>query len=75
LGAVFLAVAVAGFKSSLWIVVAAMAAHGVLDLGHDTIVSNPGVPGWWPEFCLTFDVTMAAYLAFLLKSGRRRARA
>jgi hypothetical protein len=73
LGAAFLAAAVAGFKSSLWIVVAAMTAHGILDLSHGTIVSNPGVPGWWPEFCLTFDVTMAAYLAFLLKSGRRRA--
>ena len=71
-GTVFLAAAVLGFKSSLWFVVAALAAHGVFDLTHADVISNPGVPSWWPEFCLTFDVTAAAYLARLLKSGRIR---
>ena len=74
-GTVFLAAAVSGFKSSLWFVVAALAAHGIFDLGHGTVISNPGVPSWWPEFCLTYDVTAAAYLAWLLKSGRIRAAA
>jgi hypothetical protein len=72
-GAVFLAVAAAGFRWSLWVVVIALAAHGIFDLIHATVISNPGVPGWWPEFCLTYDVTAAAYLAWLLKSGRIRA--
>jgi hypothetical protein len=72
-GTVFLATAVSGFKSSLWLVVAALAAHGIFDLGHGTVVSNPGVPSWWPQFCLTFDVTLAAYLAWLLRRGRLRA--
>jgi hypothetical protein len=27
---------------------------------HDLIVHNPGVPSWWPAFCLTFDVGAAA---------------
>jgi len=72
-GAVFLAVAVSGFRSSLWVVVVALAAHGVFDLSHGIIISNPGVPSWWPEFCLTYDVTASAYLAWLLKSGRIRA--
>jgi hypothetical protein len=71
----FLAVAVAGFKSSLWVVVAALAAHGMFDLGHGIIVSNPGVPPWWPQFCFAFDVTFAVYLAWLLRSGRLRAAA
>ena len=71
----FLAVSVSGFRSSLWIVVVALAAHGIFDLSHGTFISNPGVPRWWPEFCLTFDVTAAAYLAWLLKSGRTRAAA
>jgi hypothetical protein len=71
--AVFLAVAVSGFRWSLWVVVVALAAHGIFDLTHAAIISNPGVPGWWPEFCLAFDVTAAAYLAWLLKSGRVRA--
>lgn len=71
----FLAVAISGFRSSLWFVVAALAAHGVLDLVHGRVVSNPGVPAWWPGFCLTYDVTAAVYLAWLLKSTRIRAAA
>jgi hypothetical protein len=66
----FLAAATLGFRSSLWIVAIALGAHGVLDLVHGAIVSNPGVPGWWPAFCLTYDVTAAGYLAWLLASGR-----
>lgn len=72
-GAAFLAVAVSGFRSSLWVVVVALGAHGVFDLVHGTVISNPGVPSWWPEFCLTYDVTAAGYMAWLLKSGRIRA--
>lgn len=72
-GVVFLVAAVSGFKSSLWVVVVALAAHGVFDFTHGAIIANPGVPTWWPEFCLTYDVTAAAYLAWLLKSRRTRA--
>jgi hypothetical protein len=72
-GAVFLAVAAVGFRWSLWVVVVGLAAHGIFDLIHAAVISNPGVPGWWPDFCLAYDVTAAAYLAWLLKSGRRRA--
>lgn len=69
-GAVFIAAATSGFRSSLWIVVVALAAHGVFDLIHSAFISNPGVPSWWPEWCLAYDVMAAAYLAWLLKSGR-----
>ena len=72
-GGAFLAVAVLGFRSSLWVVVLALGAHGVFDLAHGTVMSNPGVPRWWPAFCLTFDATAAGYLAWLLTSGRIRA--
>jgi hypothetical protein len=71
-GAVFLAAAVSGFRSSLWVVVPALAAHGVFDLAHGRIISNPGVPPWWPAFCGTYDVTAAAFLAWRLKIGRIR---
>jgi len=74
-GLAFLAVAVAGFRSSLWVVVLALAAHGVFDLAHGRIIANPSVPAWWPPFCLTYDVTAAAYLAWLLKADRIRAAA
>jgi hypothetical protein len=72
-GAVFLAVAVAGFRSSLWLVVAALVAHGIFDFVRGTAIANPGVPVWWPQFCLTYDVAAAGYLAWLLKSGRLHA--
>jgi len=74
-GAVFLALAVSGFRSSLWVVVVTLAAHGIFDVVHGTAISNPGVPGWWPQFCLAYDVMAAGYLAWLLKSGRIRAAA
>ena len=71
-GMVFVAVAVAGFRSSLWLVVAALLAHGIFDFIRGTAIVNPGVPIWWPPLCLAFDVTAAGYLAWLLKSGRVR---
>ena len=72
-GVGFLLAAAFGFRTSLWIVVVALAAHGIFDFIHGAVISNPGVPMWWPEFCLAYDVTAAAYLAWLLRSGRVRA--
>lgn len=71
----FLALATLGFRSSLWIVVLALGAHGAFDLVHGLVITNPGVPGWWPAFCLTYDATAAAYLAWRIGSGRIRAAA
>lgn len=65
--AVFAGVAIAGFKRSLWLVVGALAAHGVFDLLHAPLIANPGVPPWWPPFCLAYDVTAAAGLAWRLR--------
>ena len=72
--AAFTAVAVIGFRTSLWLVAAALLAHGVFDLVHPHIIDNPGVPRWWPAFCLAFDVAAAVYLAVRLLQERRRAR-
>lgn len=74
-GMVFLAAAVSGFKSSLWVVVAALAGHGIFDLVHGAVILNPGMPGWWPQWCLAYDVAASAYLAWLLGSGRLSASA
>lgn len=74
-GSVFIAAAIWGFRSSLWIIVVALAAHGVLDLVHGRVIANPGVPMWWPEFCSAYDIVAAAYLAWLIKRGRPRAAA
>ena len=62
----FAVAAVAGFKASLWIVVAALAGHGVQDAVHGRIVANAGVPAWWPAWCLAYDVGAAGALAWLL---------
>lgn len=66
--AAFLIVAVVGFKKSLWLVVIALAAHGVFDFVHANVIADPGVPEWWPPFCLAYDVVTAAYLAVRLRS-------
>ena len=66
IAAAFFALAVAGFKLNLWLVVAALAAHGVFDWFHHLVVRNPGVPAWWPGFCLAFDVLAGGILAGLL---------
>ncbi|HET6463596.1 MAG TPA: hypothetical protein VFH33_07330, partial [Candidatus Krumholzibacteria bacterium] len=59
-----------GFKSSLWLVVAALAGHGIFDSFHGRVISNPGVPDFWPAFCAAYDVTAAGYLAWLLLRKR-----
>lgn len=67
---VFIALAIIGFRSSSWIVALALAGHGLFDSVHGRIIANPGVPVWWPPFCLTFDVAAAAYLAWLIVRRR-----
>ena len=65
----FAAAAVAGFKSSAWIVVVALAGHGIFDAVHGHVIVNAGVPAWWPAWCLAYDVGAAFCLAWLLRHG------
>jgi hypothetical protein len=62
----FLILSVAGFKKNLWLVVAGLAVHGVFDFFHHLVIQNPGVPVWWPGFCLSFDILTGGFLAVLL---------
>jgi hypothetical protein len=62
----FLILSVAGFKKNLWLVVAGLTVHGVFDFFHHLVIQNPGVPVWWPGFCLSFDVLTGGFLAVLL---------
>ena len=68
--AAFTVVAVLGFKRSPWFLVVGLLAHGVFDFGHSWVINNPGVPSWWPGFCLAYDFTAAAYLGFALKTRK-----
>ena len=72
-GSLFLAAAVLGFRRNLWIVAAGLFAHGVMDFFHHHLISNPGVPPWWPAFCSAYDVVAAGYLAWLIVSRRTQA--
>lgn len=68
---VFLIAVVLGFKRNLWIVVGALAGHGLFDWVHPQLISNPGVPSWWPAFCMTYDLAAAVCLAWLLNHRLR----
>ena len=70
LAMMFSMLALAAFRQRPWLVVAGLVAHGVLDLVHDSIVQDAGVPYFWPNFCFAFDLTAALFVAFVV--GRRR---
>lgn len=66
---VFAIAAVIGFKGSPWIVVGALAGHGVFDAFHGSVIENSGVPVWWPAWCLSYDVGAAVWLAWIIRSS------
>jgi hypothetical protein len=39
--------------------------HGVYDLVHSRLITNAGVPGWYPIFCFVVDVVIGSYLLWL----------
>ena len=58
--------AIVGFKKNLWLVAAALVGHGIFDFVHHLVIDNPGVPHWWPGFCLAYDGIAGAWLALRL---------
>lgn len=68
----FVALAVIGFRTSLWLVAIAIAGHGVFDFVHGAVIANPGVPAYWPAFCGAYDIVAGAFLAWLISRGRIR---
>ena len=69
---IFGAAAVIGFRTSLWLVVAGLAGHGLFDAMHGALIANPGVPAWWPAFCAGYDITAAACLAIRIRHPQMR---
>jgi len=67
----FAAAAVLAFRWNLWLAVLALAAHGVLDLGHAALIRNPGTPAWWPPFCMAYDLCAAACLSVIILRRER----
>ena len=68
----FAALGAVGFRSSLWIVVAGLALHGIFDFIRHTFLPAPGAPEWWPAFCGSYDVVAGLGLAALLLIRERR---
>ena len=68
---VFVAAAVAGLRYGSWLVAAGLVAHGVFDFVHGDLVTNPGVPDFWPAFCATYDVTAGVLLAWISHPAHR----
>ena len=68
--AAFAGLAVVGFRTTLWIVVAGLALHGAFDFVRHSFLPAPGAPEWWPAFCGGYDVAAAAGLAMLLLRNR-----
>lgn len=66
----FILFAVLGFKVNLWLVAAALLGHGIFDFIRPSFIANPGVPRWWPGFCLAFDVIFGVWLALQLLQRR-----
>jgi hypothetical protein len=75
IAAVFIVAAVVGFKRSPWFAVAALGGHGVMDSFHGHLVHNSGVPQVWPGFCMSFDITAAVIVAWVMLARARRERA
>jgi hypothetical protein len=74
IAAVFVALAILGARYSAWLLIVAIGLHGVMDFVHGDLVSNAGVPAWWPAFCGAYDVSAALIFA-LAARGRGSDRA
>lgn len=64
----FVVVAAAGVTGSAWLLVAAYAAHAVKDFWQQRtqFVANTR---WWPPFCATIDLLVAAILTVEIAAG------
>jgi hypothetical protein len=68
---IFLLLAVLGFKGNLWLLAVGLIGHGAFDFVHHLFIDNPGVPRWWPGFCLAFDALFGVLMAWRLLRGPR----
>jgi hypothetical protein len=66
----FILFALLGFKGNFWLVAAALVGHGIFDFIRPAFIANPGVPRWWPGFCMAFDVIFGVGLALRLLQRR-----
>ncbi|MFN0045530.1 MAG: hypothetical protein ACKVOS_03600 [Sphingorhabdus sp.] len=74
-GLVFSVFAILGFRKSLWLAAAALVGHGFFDFFvHQALVTNLGMPLWWPGFCGAIDLVIGGWLASRLWKASRTVR-
>jgi hypothetical protein len=73
--ALFFVVATFGIKGSQWILVIGITGHGLFDAVHGMLITNPGMPAWWPAFCGSIDVTIGVILGAMLLAKGHNSRA
>lgn len=61
---IFVVLAYLAFRYSPWIAVVGLVGHGVFDWFHGGLIANPGVPAYWPQFCMSYDVFAGGFLAW-----------
>ncbi len=66
----FVLLAAIGYKTTLWLIAISLVGHRVFDIFHRSLIENPGVPHWWPGFCMAFDVIFGVLLALALLRRR-----
>jgi hypothetical protein len=52
-------------RQSAVVVGALWLLHGMYDLVHSQLITNSGVPGWYPVFCFVVDAVVGLYLLWL----------
>ncbi len=67
---IFSAVALFGALRFPLLVGIGIAAHGLFDLVHHFIIENPGLPPWWPGFCMSIDLLLGVWVIGLFRSRR-----
>jgi uncharacterized membrane protein HdeD (DUF308 family) len=69
IGVVFSAVAIIGALVLPALVGIGIIAHGLFDLVHDVLITNSGVPTWWPSFCGSIDVSLGLWVLLSTRSA------
>ena len=66
----FSAIALLGTYRWLPLIGIGLILQGIFDLVHPHLLSNPGVPAWWPFFCVGVDVVLGISVILLSYTGR-----
>ncbi len=72
--AAFLAVAVLGYRTSLWLVIAGFLAHAAIATARASALIDVGGPAWWTASSFSFDLVVGVYLGWKLQAGSIRPR-